>query len=63
MPPFGNRALKTGVERIAGKEGDELWMGRVFRIKAVRIGYCLEARNAADRLCRTSFNMVDVIES
>lgn len=43
MSTFSHRAFETGVECISGKERDQVGLTSELRMRAVVIGYCLEA--------------------
>jgi hypothetical protein len=51
VPPLGDRTLETRVERIAGEEGEEGGLVRVFGSGSVLVDDGLEARRASYRLC------------
>lgn len=51
MPPLSYRAFETGIERIAGKEGEEVRLVFEAGIRPVVVDDGLETRDATDWLC------------
>lgn len=51
MPPLGYRAFETGIERIAGEEGEEVRLVFEAGIRPVIVDDGLETRDATDWLC------------
>ena len=52
MPALGNGTLETGVESIAGEEGEDVWLVCELMIMVIIVHDGLKASDAADGLCR-----------
>lgn len=53
MPAFGDGALDTGIEGIAGEEGEDIGLAGEPRVGVVVVHEGLETGDASDGLCRS----------
>jgi hypothetical protein len=52
MPPFRYSALETGIECVAGEEGERGRLSVEIRMRSIVVYQGLEARSSADWFCR-----------